>query len=290
MGKAEHKMILVTCAGGKTGKAIVSALVAADLPVRAMVRQAGSISLLEGLGATETVIGNLENPAELVAAADGVSAIYYIAPNMNPQERAIGDTIISAAKQNGVSRFIFHSTLHTALEALPHHWERHFVEQALINSGLAFTILQCGSYMQNMVPAWNRMVETGIHRMPYDIDAPMSLVDLEDICSVAVKVLTENGYLGGTYELAGAAITLAEKAEVLSRVLGKTIRAEKEPLAEFLDHGKSLGFSDYTLDMMARMFPYYDAHGLVGSPKVLGWILDRAPSSFESFARRMAAA
>lgn len=283
-------MILVTCAGGKTGKAIVAALVAAGQPVRAMVRRPDSREPVEALSPRETIVGDLEKAADVSEATKHISAIYYIAPNMNPRERAIGDGVIEAARQNGVSRFIFHSTLHTQLEALPHHWERHFVEQALINSGLPFTILQCGSYMQNMVPAWPRMLETGIHRMAYDVNAPMSLVDLEDICAVALKVLSEDGYLSGIYELAGPAITLLEKAEILSRVLDRPIRAEKEPLSDFLEHGKALGFGEYTLQMMAQMFPYYDQHGLVGNPKVLGWLLGRDPTDFETFARRTAAA
>lgn len=283
-------MILVTCAGGKTGKAIVSALIAAGQPVRAMIRQSGSVAAIEALGATETVVGNLETAADVTDAMAGVDAVYYIAPNMNPREREIGDILIAAAQKHAqnhkMSRFVFHSTLHTQLEALPHHWERHFVEQALINSGLPFTILQCGSYMQNMLPAWKRVVETGIHRMAYDVDAPMSLVDLDDICQVAVKVLSEDGYLSGIFELAGPAITLSQKAEILSRVLSRPVRAEKELLPDFLAHGKELGFSDYTLKMMAQMFPYYDEHGLVGSPKVLGWLLGRDPTDFEAFARR----
>lgn len=282
-------MILVTCAGGKTGKAIISALAAAGLPVRAMVRQPASAAAVEALGAAEVICGNLESAADVSDAVAGVDAVYYIAPNMNPRERAIGDIMIAAAGQSGVSRFVFHSTLHTQLEALPHHWERHFVEQSLINSGLPFTILQCGSYMQNMMPAWQRMLETGVHRMAYDVDAPMSLVDLEDICEVARTVLTEDGYLNGVFELAGPAITLTGKAEILSRIVGKEIRAEKEPLDAFLEHGKALGFNDYTLQMMARMFPYYDEHGLVGSPKILGWLLGREPTNFESFVRRVAA-
>lgn len=281
-------MILVTCAGGKTGRAIVTALVARGLPVRAMVRKPESVPALEALGATEIAVGDLEVAADVEQAVRGISALYYIAPNMNPQERAIGEIIIDAAKKAAMSRFVFHSTLHTQLEALPHHWERHFVEQSLINSGLPFVILQCGSYMQNMLPAWKKMVETGIHRMAYDVDAPMSLVDLEDICDVALTVLTEDGYLGGIFELAGPAITLAEKAAILSRIVGTEIRAEKEPLADFLEHGKALGFSDYTLEMMTQMFPYYDKHGLVGSSKVLGWLLGREPIDFEKFVRRTA--
>ncbi len=280
-------MILVTCAGGKTGRAIVPALVKAGQNVRAMVGSAGSEASLAGLGAAEIVSGALTDPQAVAAAMRGIEAVYYIAPNMTPDERQIGNIVIGAAKSAGVERFVFHSTLHTRIEALPHHWSRHSVEQALIESGLAWTILQCGSYMQNMLPGWAKMVESGVHAMAYDIDAPMSLVDLDDIAEVAVRVCTEPGYEFGVFELCGPAITLRQKAEILSRVLGKTIRAEKAPLDAVLAHGRALGLSEFALGTMATMFPYYDAHGLVGNAKTLGWILGREPTVFEGFARRI---
>ena len=281
-------MILVTCAGGKTGRAIIPAFACAGHDVRAMVGWPESMSAIGDLGAVEIVSGALTDEKSVAVAMLGVEAVYYIAPNMTPDERRIGDLVIGAARDAGVRRFVFHSVLHTQIEDLPHHWERHFVEQAIINSGLAFTILQCGSYMQNMLPGWAKMIESGTHRMAYDIDAPMSLVDLDDIAETAVTVTTQPGFENGIFEICGPAITLREKAEILSRVLGTPIRAEKEPLEAFLDHGRALGFNDFTLTTMAKMFPYYDAHGLVGNAKTLGWILGRDPADFESFVRRVA--
>ncbi|MEE8444400.1 MAG: NmrA family NAD(P)-binding protein [Alphaproteobacteria bacterium] len=283
-------MILVTCAGGKTGRAVVAALAGAGHPVRALLRGEGAATALMALGAAEIATGDLADGPAVGRAAEGCAAIYYIAPNMDPRERAMGDCVIDAARRAGVSRLVFHSVLHCGIEALAHHWERHFVEQAIIDSGLAFTILQCGSYMQNMLPGWTRMVETGVHRMAYDIDAPMSLVDLDDISEVARRVLVEDGYGNAIFELAGDAITLSEKAAILTRVLGREIWVEKEPLDEFLDHARAIGLSDHAVTTMAGMFPYYDAHGLVGNPKTLGWLLGRAPADFESFARRTVAA
>lgn len=126
--------------------------------------------------------------------------------------------------------------------------------------------------------------------MAYGVDVPMSLVDLDDIAEAAVRVLADDGFDSGIFELAGPAITLREKAEILSRVLGREIQAEKQPLDEFLRHAEAHGASAYARVCMARMMPHYDAHGLVGSPKVLGWILGRPPKSFEEFARRTAKA
>ncbi len=284
-------MILVTCAGGRTGKAIAAGLSAGGELVRGMVKHPHSAAALyDAKGITQVALGDLANRDDVVRAMEGVYAVYYIAPNMTPDERVMGQNVIAAAKEAGIARIVFHSVLHTQIEALPHHWERHFVEQALIDSGLPFTILQCGSYMQNMLPGWKRMLETGVHRMAYDVDVPMSLVDLADVAEVAVKVLNDHAYENGIYEIAGPAISLIQKAEILTDILGRSITAEREPLEEFLEHGRAHGLSDYALTTMAKMFPYYDAHGLVGSPKVLEWILGRLPTDFRSFARRMATA
>lgn len=44
--------------------------------------------------------------------------------------------------------------------------------------------------------------------------------------------------------------------------------------------------SEERIDTLARMFAFYAAHGLSGNPKVLGWLLNRPPSTLEEFCRR----
>ena len=283
-------MIFVTSAGGKSGRAVIKALSARGEPVRALVRRAEAGAELEALGAAEIAVADLGDREALTEAMSGARAIYYIAPNMSTEEKDYGDNMILAAHAAGVERFVFHSVLHTQVQALRHHWARLFVEEALVESGLAFTILQVSSYMQNMLPGWARMVETGVHAMAYDVEAPVSLVDLDDIAEAACTVLGEAGYAHGIFELAGPLITLTEKARILSEVLGREIRAEKLPADAALDHARHAGVGEYGIETMRRMFAHYDAHGLAGSDKVLGWILGRPPTDFEAFARRTAAA
>jgi NAD(P)H dehydrogenase (quinone) len=281
-------MILVTSAGGKSGRAIIKAFIAADQSVRALVRREDAAAELREFGATETVIADLSDRAALTSAMDGVDAVYYIAPNMMKDEKIFGDNMIAAAEAAGIDRFVFHSVLHTNVQALAHHWARLSVEEALIESRLDFTILQVSSYMQNMLPGWARMVETGIHAMAYEIDAPMSLVDLDDVAVAALRVVGDDGYAKGIFEIAGPVITLREKAEILTRVLGRDVVAEKLPAETAIEHARHAGVGEFGLESMARMFAHYDKHGLVGSPKTLGWILGRAPIDFETFARRVA--
>lgn len=282
-------MILITSAGGKTGRAMIAAFAASGEPVRAMMRRSDADDELRALGAAEIFHGDLANPADAAAAAQGCRAIYYICPNMIENEKEIGDSIIAAAKSANVERLVFHSVLHTQIQALKHHWNRLFVEEAIIESGVPFSILQVGSYYQNMLPGWSKMLETGVHAMAYEVDAPMSLVDLDDVSEAAIRVLNDPGCANGIFEICGPVITLTEKAEILTRVLGQQIEARKLSPEQAVAHAAHMGVAAFGQDCMRRMFAHYDTHGLVGSPRILEWILGRPPADFETFARRVAA-
>jgi len=281
-------MILITSAGGKTGKAMISAFSKTGEDVRAMLRSENRDDELRDLGALEIVHADLLNEDEVTVAANGCRAIYYICPNMTSAEKTIGNNVIAAAKSANVERLIFHSVLHTQVKALKHHWERLLVEEAIVESGVPYSILQVGSYYQNMLPGWGRMLETGAHAMAYDTGVSMSLVDLDDVAEAACRVAADSGCTNGIFEICGPEITLEEKAEILSDVLGQPIRAEKLHADAAVSHAASMGVDEYGQECMRRMFAHYDDHGLVGSARVLGWILGREPNDFRTFAERTA--
>ena len=91
-------MILLTSAGGKTGRAMISTFAAAGEKVRAVMRRDDADAELIALGATEVVHANLMDAAAIAAAAKGCRAIYYICPNMTEQEQTLGENIIAAAE------------------------------------------------------------------------------------------------------------------------------------------------------------------------------------------------
>jgi len=282
-------MILLTSAGGKTGRAMISTFAAAGEKVRAVMRRDDADADLKALGAVEVVHADLMDAAAIADAAKGCRAIYYICPNMTEQEQTLGENIIAAAKSANVERLVFHSVLHTQVQALQHHWNRLFVEEAIIESGVPYSILQVGSYYQNMLPGWAKMKETGIHAMAYEVEAPMSLVDLGDVAEAALKVLNDPGCANGIFEICGPVITLTEKAKILSDILGQPIEARKLSADDAVAHAAHMGVGEFGQNCMRKMFAHYDIHGLVGSPRVLEWILGRPPLEFGAFARRVAA-
>jgi NAD(P)H dehydrogenase (quinone) len=283
-------MILVTGAGGKTGKAVIQALVARGAIVRAFVRSAAHEATLSAMG-VNTIVGAMDDPHAISQALRATDAVYHICPNVHPQEVAFARLLISAATDLGVPRLVYHSVLHPQIEAMPHHWNKMRVEEMLFCSALDITILQPTAYMQNSLAQWNNMVCDGVYRVPYPIETRLSLVDLDDIAEAAAIVLTNAGHSGATYELVGTPpLSQVEIAAMFAQALNKTVRAEAEALDAWQQRAHAAGMDDYQRDTLIKMFRAYARYGLKGNPNVLSWLLGRPPTSLTAFAARMAAA
>jgi uncharacterized protein YbjT (DUF2867 family) len=280
-------MILITGAAGKTGRAVISALAARGQPVRALVHRGEQARLVESVGARESIVGDMRDENRLKQAARGVRAIYHICPNVSPDEIPIGRAVIAAARAARVEQFAFHSVLHPQVEAMPHHWNKLRVEEALFESGLAYTILQPASYMQNVLAGWQTIVERGVYAVPYSVECRMSMVDLEDVAEAAAVVLTESGHLGAVYELAGPEILAqTQVAKVLSSRLGREVRAEQVAINAWKRQAQASSMGTYQVETLVKMFHYYDLCGFWGNPHALSHLLGRAPTKFDAFIER----
>jgi NAD(P)H dehydrogenase (quinone) len=283
-------MILVTGAGGKTGKAIVKALAARGEAVRAFIHREGLTESVRALGAAEVSVGSLDDPKGLVRAFAQATAVYHICPNVSPHEVTFARAVVAAAQGAGVRRFVYHSVLHPQIEAMPHHWEKMRVEELLFATDLDATILQPTAYMQNIFAGWRSIAEEGVYRVPYPAETRLSLVDLDDVAEAAARVLTETGHSGATYELVGTPpLSQVEVAEALSHALKRPVRAEAQSIEAWETQARAAGMGDYQRDTLIKMFRWYAQSGLVGNPNVLGWLLGRAPTTFDAFAARAAA-
>ena len=271
-------MILVTGAAGKTGLAVIAALSQKGEAVRALVRRPAQEAFVREAGSVEVVVGDMSHTEVWPPAMGGIRAVYHIAPNMHPEEVLMGRNALNGAREAGVKHFVFHSVLHPQTATMPHHWNKLRVEEMIFESGLPFTILQPAAYMQNILGGWRLIREDGVYRVPYPVSTRLSLVHLGDVAQVAARVLTEPGHTGATYELVGTQpLSQTEVAEALSQTLSRPVKAREITLAEWREQAEQDGTPEYAVEALLKMFRYYAAYGFVGSPGVLGWLLERAP-------------
>jgi len=287
-------MIAVTGAGGKTGQAVIRALVSRGRSVRALVHrpdQAAGVAALAPPGASQAVAGDVRDAGVLQQFLDGARSVYHICPNMHPDELSIGQTVIASARRAGVEHLVYHSVLHPQVEAMPHHWQKMRVEEQLFASGLTCTILQPAAYMQNILAHWDRMVNEGLYPVPYAVETRLGMVDLEDVAQAAATVLCEAGHEGAVYELAGGEVlTQNEIAAIVARQIGRPVRAQAVPRETWAGQARAAGLGDYQVGSLLQMFAYYERHGFGGNPQVLHWLLGRAPATMAEFVARTAIA
>lgn len=276
-------MILITGAGGKTGRALMRVLRQSER-ICAFVYHEAQAEIVRSLGAERVIVGDMRDETVMRSAMLDTRAVYHVCPNMSPDEIAIGELVIHTSMQSGVEHFLYHSVLHPQTEKMTHHWQKLRVEEMLLESKLPFTILQPAPYMQNLLPAWKGMFENGVLRVPYSIHSKFNFVDLQDVAAAAKIVLSEPGHFNATYELAGTPpLSHVDVAAIISRVLNRDVRAEEEEIGDWRLRSSEL--KEYALESLTRMFEYYNQWGLTGNSNILRWLLKREPTSLEAFIR-----
>jgi NAD(P)H dehydrogenase (quinone) len=213
---------------GKTGRAVVAAL--------------------EERGAEAVPLGRSAWPT-LPDALERCDAAYLIAPNLHPDEPSHVGEALAAMSVAGVNRVVYHSVASPYVPQMPHHLGKAVAESRVRTSGLAWTILQPGAYLQNLDLS-------GPLDLPYSPDVRFGFLDLADLGRAAAVVLTEPGHGGATYELATRVATVRELADEA----GVPVRRVDDP-------GTHLWLS--------AMFAYYDDHGLPVGTRVLDALVRR---------------
>jgi uncharacterized protein YbjT (DUF2867 family) len=204
---------------------------------------------------------------------------------MQEDEAELGRTVIKAAKNAGVSFVTYVSCFHSQISALAHHHHKLLVEEALIESGLAYTILQPSMFMQNLFFVLQDVKTNGVVRWPWDPNVDFRLVDVDDLAAVIVRALVQRDLVGGTFEICGPQLlSVADTAAILGELLGKPVVATRHDRAVWSQGMRAMGMSDWGVGNMLAM----SDHGLTGGNSlVLDTLLGRAATDYRTFAARV---
>ena len=281
-------MIVIIGASGSVGMPTIRHLVKRGQKLRALTSSNLSSQRLLGLGVAETIVGDFRKTDDVRRALAGASTVFHIPPRFTEDEYAIGRRVVDAARRERVQHFVMSSAFQPQMRKMDHHWNKLLVEEAVIESGIAYTILQPAMFMQNLRADWPGIRERGIYSRPYSPDRKLALLDTEDLGEAAAIVLSEPRYRGATFELcSGESLTHAEMAQVISEEWGRPVRADKRALDDWSSWAETRGWRPWSIGAYLKMCRHYDQYGYPGgNPLALTAILGRPPGTYRNFVRR----
>ncbi|KZB81553.1 NAD(P)H-binding protein [Amycolatopsis regifaucium] len=208
-------MILVTGASGNVGSELTGILARDGHPVRALVRTPRPLP--DGV---EGVPGDLNDPASLKPALEGVRAVFLLGgyDDMPGALAAMRDagveqvTLLSSRSVVGGHEDNAVAGMHMAAEA------------SVRASELAWTFLRASGFMSNTLQWIPQLKEGDVVREPF-ANVPVATIDPYDIAAVAAESLTMPGHEGRAYAITGPeALRPADRLRVLGELLGRELR------------------------------------------------------------------
>jgi NADH dehydrogenase len=289
-------MILVVGSTGILGSEICRRLREAGQPVRGLVRATSGeekVARLKAMG-VETVLGDLRDPASLQAACQGVDTVITSATttiSMQP-----GDSIpvtdqqgqldlVKAATNAGVRRFVFIS-IPLDIEPCPLTTAKRTVENAVMSSGMEYTILRPGIFMEIWLsPALGFDYSNAKATIYGEGHARNSYISLGDVAQYTVDSLSNPAARNACFDLGQPQnYGMLEVVRTFEQATGKTFELTFIPAAA-LEAQASAATDPLQISFAAMMHSM--AVGIVVDPCDAEKVFSLPLASLEDYARRV---
>lgn len=277
--------ILVTGPTGNVGTHVVRQLLAAGVPVRTVAHSRNSIEALRKAG-TEVFEADFGVHGSMHSVFDGISSVFLLTP-LVPHMVRMGATLVEEARKAGVKRIVRLSGM--GADAAPGitlgRWHRE-VEEAIENSGIAYTFLRPNSFMQTYAVFFGDSIKNkDAFYLPAG-DGKVSLIDTRDVAAVAVKALTQKGHEGKAYTLTGAeALSNTRVSEILSEVTGRQIHYVDVPDEAARERMKKAQIPDWLVDVLMELYQLHRAGATAAVLPTVEQVTGKPPIDFHQFAR-----
>jgi uncharacterized protein YbjT (DUF2867 family) len=211
-------MILITTAG-KVGLAAGRQLAELGVPVRVLAHHPEKAAELAQSG-VEVFAGDLDSPESIDKAMQHVSRVILVTQPVLSQELSV----IDSAQRAGIEHVVKITNKADAHSPIARRRIQSQIEDALVASGLSYTLLCNNAYMQNLL-----MMAPGIaHTSSFSTasgDGRIGHVDVRDVAAAAVEVaISPAGHAGKRYWPTGPeSLSGQDVAEIFTKVLGRPI-------------------------------------------------------------------
>ena len=280
---ADNSTILIAGATGTNGRALTSRLATAGYSVRALVRNIQSAQSLAHPN-VQLVEGDLSHPASLESAFEQVDRA-FIATAIVPNTVELFQNFFDAAQKTTGAHIVKFSALGAGDNARSMIQQQHTEsDEALMASGLPYTILRPNSFYQNLIWSADSIKATGQFYLSFG-DAKQSLVDVRDLTEVAFQAFAEAGHRSKVYELTGPeSLSYYDVAQQLSTILGREVMYVPVPNEAALQGMIDSGMPEWTARAIAELYSVFATGEYADTNENIQRITGRTATTFAAWA------
>ena len=258
-------MIVVTSPTGQIGRQVLANLLDSSEQVRVIARDPAKLPA-QTRERVEVVEGSHADADVVNQAFKGADAVFWLvppAPRKNSVLAAYVDfsrPACDAMRDQGVKQVVGVSALgrNTALaENAGLVTAALRMDDLIASTGVSYRALANPSFMDNILFQLEPIKNQGMFFSPIDGDRKMPTCATRDIAAVAARLLRDTSWSGqGSVPVLGPEdLSFNDMAQIMSEVLGKTVRFQQIPLESLRprlkDDGYSEGMAQAMIDMMA---------------------------------------
>jgi uncharacterized protein YbjT (DUF2867 family) len=277
--------VLVTGATGTVGAAVVRALLAAGLPVRAAAGSARSVRERFG-DDVDAVALDFTDPGTWSDAYAGVQRMFLLRPPQLGKPKTQMLPSLDYARRSGVTHMVFLSVQGAGNNKVVPHAK---IEAWLKESGIDWTFVRASFFMQNLTTTHLTDIRDRDEIMVPAGRGATAFVDAQDVAAVATAALIDpDTHRNRAWTPTGPqALTYQQIATQLTRTLGRTISYRRPGALRYAWHAhRTLRMPWGMVAVTTTIYTIARLGKAAGLTTDVLTVLQRPPTAFEDFVTR----
>jgi len=273
------KQLTVAAIGcsGHVAEVFVRGFLAEGVSLRLLARDAETLT--RRYPDATIVRGSMLNPDDVARVTDGADAVFLLTPMARLDDPAneveAARAVIDGVKAAGVKHLVYTSVVgaerKTGVGVLDAKFE---VERLLASSGVPYTVLRCGSYMEDVFDPRREQLKKGTFLFPITKSRRISWTSQKDVAPFVVRELMGKGLVlnRAVDFVAPEALSVLDIERGMTQAAGRPVKAVPRFPALYL-FTAALPYFRRRGHRFASIIPlirYFDRHGSVASGETVG--------------------
>jgi uncharacterized protein YbjT (DUF2867 family) len=270
-----RRRIAVAGATGRVGSALLASLVSDPLDLVALTRNPSAQRVPSGVS---LAMVDFDVPSTLEDALRGADRL-FLAHGTSPRQVANEIALIDAAVAAGVGQIVKLSAMGPPSRLHPIDWHMQ-IEAHLATSDIGYTVLRPSTFVDILARAGTQVADDSWGGAAGD--GVVNLIDTRDVADAARVALLDDAHPTAqrAYHVTGPrAVSMAEVAEELSNLLGRTVTYQQRSPAEQREKLLASGLNEFVVDLLVGLDRLFYDSALAETTSTVETLTGHAPRS-----------